>query len=342
MNEKKLDVIGSVFLLIIFISPAVIFAQDQLPSSLLPANASSSILINSVPNSFSSFKEAYAAGVNAANVKLWQDSFNDFNAALSLAQTDQDRSYAEKWILYVNNQLKNPTQTFDSGLPAISSLPGYKGLKWGTELKDFEFDKNYHKKAKLSSGVFCKDGIWDGPVQGLDDPINLLLADFRLDFPPLSDPIPTSEAASISGCYPKIFKSIYIKNDDVAYVFLNDQFFMIYGNLKDENFTGAMKEFKNKYSFVTHFNKSANGPVAGIYENLEFWEYESADRNMAILIKNITSESSFGSIAGSSNTFQGFIYVPKNKIKEIQDFVSTKLDKEKSQEAVEEQDKLNP
>src|ERR1039457_2836163 len=70
--------------------------------------------------SFSSFKDAYNAGAAAAKEKRWQDSLIDFNAALPLAVTDQDKASTEKWIKSVKVQVAKGSPVLPAPTPEKS------------------------------------------------------------------------------------------------------------------------------------------------------------------------------------------------------------------------------
>lgn len=101
-QRKKMKIF--LFLLFALQSSNVIFAQDQLPSTL-PGNSTPASVISLLPPTYSTFQEAYNAGTTLANEQMWADSIFAFNAALKMAQTDQQKLNAQKWFEYVGKKI---------------------------------------------------------------------------------------------------------------------------------------------------------------------------------------------------------------------------------------------
>jgi hypothetical protein len=277
----------------------------------------------SLPGVYSTFKEAVTAGANAAQGKRWQDSLSAFNAALPLAQTDQEKSYAGKWIHYVNGQMGASTPPLPArqavspaaapnGAPAQttgSALPGYKGLKWGATLAEFKKVKKYRNKIKKDEN---SQGF--GTDKGMSMPIDLLLSNFK-------------------GAPEADLLNIYLKKDDVYYLFYKGCFFMVSGLLENENYPDILSDFKTKYTFVKNF-KNSSQDYSGQNTNVEYSEFESADGVLEFLIKNTRDYS--GEIF--VNTF--FVYVPKDKLEEIQNTALEKIRKNESGKKNQKEEKL--
>ncbi len=60
---------------------------------------------------YHSFTEAYEAGSLAAKEKKWQDSCDAFNQALSMAETDKEKTDTEKWLDYLMGMLLQKLHT---------------------------------------------------------------------------------------------------------------------------------------------------------------------------------------------------------------------------------------
>ena len=82
---------------------------------------------------------------------------------------------------------------------------------------------------------------------------------------------------SSNGIFPKSFKNIYIKKDDVVYVFYMDSFAMVAGLLKEDTLDSAIEDFKEKYNFISHLTEpiryeSAVGLAQMVNtDNIDLW-----------------------------------------------------------------------
>lgn len=256
-----------------------------------------------LPGSYSTFKEAVTAGATAAQEKRWQDALNAFNASLLLAQADSQRSYAGKWIQFVNGQMGNaappaaPPASASQRAPAQTvgnTLPGYKGLKWGASLHEFmklKKAKNMVSKSQDSEG----SGVGPGVVSTATD---LLLSGFK-------------------GAEDADLLSVYSVKDSVYYLFFKGRFSMVIGALENENYPDILGFLKEKYTLAKNFKNSTQDAM-GQSANVEVSQFESADGTLVYLIR-ATRDVSGEIVVGTS-----FVYVPKDKLTEMRNAAAEK------------------
>ena len=141
---------------------------------------------------------------------------------------------------------------------------------------------------------------------------------------------------SSNGIFPKSFKNIYIKKDDVVYVFYMDSFAMVAGLLKEDTLDSAIEDFKEKYNFISHLTEpiryeSAVGLAQMVNtDNIDLWEYKSGDGALIFLIKDmgtlVMNSSATGTEQFGPNGHFGFLYIPKDKLVEIQGAISKNIE----------------
>jgi hypothetical protein len=117
---------------------------------------------------------------------------------------------------------------------------------------------------------------------------------------------------------------------------------MVCGLLKENSFDSVIEDFKAKYTLVKKDNYPiSNESVVGYAQmlktdDIDVWKFQSADGVFVFLIKDVTnmvmkSDATGTQQFGPYNNY-GFLYIPKDRLEEIQNVIKNGVEVETKSE----------